>query len=73
MLVSKLIDFIFIFIFLEWPIRNTKDSGDDNFNLGQAHPHRSTETAKEKKRSDDQMVGAIQAVINDGLSNESSS
>ncbi len=42
MLVSKLIDFFF----LEWPIRNTKDSGDDNFNLGQARPHRSTETAK---------------------------
>ncbi len=26
---------------------NIKDSGDDNFNLGQARPHRSTETAKE--------------------------
>ncbi len=73
MLVSKLIDFFlfyffFIFFFIEWPIRNTKYSGDDNFNLGQARPHRSTETAKEKKWSDDQIVGAIQAVINDGLS-----
>ncbi len=65
---SCLIIFFDFFDFLEWPIRNTKDSGDYNFNLGQARLHRSTETAKEKKWSDDQMVGAIQAVINDGLS-----
>ncbi len=40
--------FVFFVCFLDWPIRNTKDSGDDNFNLGQARPHRSTETATEK-------------------------